>query len=485
MANLTSSAVDSVLTLPDGGTFLLIQPYAGGEAKGVLILAVVSCISAAAVAGLLLAIAVSAYNTRKLPSSNLFVRSHVAAYFVSMLLCEIVQTIGSIMNIRWYYQMAVTYEPYCTVQGVLKHLSDVGSAYWSLIIAMNTFWILFLRWRLRPYVLIGALVIGWAGIGAIVSAGPTAVQTAGKGPFYGISGYWCWIQGEYPSERITLDYMIMFMSAFLSLVMYVLIFLRLRGNIVLHGWRVSFRFRPKASEPAPTSVDTHVINVAKKMLLYPVAYTILLVPIAICRFTEATGHEVPFAMTIVSYVLPLSVLSQSLTSMTSDSIFLLSGFVNVVLFLTTRRVLPAYSIFPRTISRFFYSSAAEGPRSSAYSTSSAFADVEKIAYDVSVLTRTDSNSSRVLSPPAASAVYPASHRYPPGKAAAQGYDEVVALDSAAWRDEVSSSGPYRSPWVSPGPPNSVPMTIIIPSSASKLPEDRHLDEPEQRRSDRK
>ncbi|KAI0352341.1 hypothetical protein OH77DRAFT_800663 [Trametes cingulata] len=468
MANSTSSAVDSVVTLLNGGTFPLRRPYVGGEAQGVLILAVVSGISATAVAGLLLAIAVSAYNTRKLNSSGLFVRSHVAAYFVCMLLCEVVQTVGSIMNVRWYNQMAVTYEPYCTAQGVLKQFSDVGSALWSLIIAMNTFWILFLRWRLHKYVLVGALVIGWSAIGAIVSAGPTAVQRVEKGPFYGISGYWCWIQDEYPSERITLDYMIMFISAFLSFVMYVLIFLRLRGNIVLHGWRVSFRFRPNASEPAPKSVDTHVINVAKKMLLYPVAYTILLVPIAICRFTEAMGHEVPYAMTIIS-----------------DSIFLLSGFVNVVLFLTTRRVLPVNSVFPQAISRFFSSSSGDASRLSTYTTSSAFTDVEKIAYEVSVLTRTDSATSRVFSPPAGAvaAQYPDSPNNSPKEALAEGYEEV-SLDTAVWSgsDGTSGMGPHRSPHFSPRSPNTVPVTITVPSSASKLLGDHHpdLDGPDRR-----
>ena len=33
-----------------------------------------------------------------------------------------------------------------------------------------------------------------------------------------------------------------------------------------------------------------------------VAYTILLLPIAACRFAEWSGHEVPFAVTIARYV---------------------------------------------------------------------------------------------------------------------------------------------------------------------------------------
>ncbi|OSD03068.1 hypothetical protein PYCCODRAFT_1434945 [Trametes coccinea BRFM310] len=449
MAYLDGGYNDTVATLLDGDSFIFKRPYTASEAGGVLLLAVVSCVSAIAVAGLLLAMAVSAYNTRNSPSPNLFVRSHVAAYFVSMLLCEVVQTIGSIMNIRWFNQMAVTYEPYCTVQGVLKHVSDVGTAYWSLIIAMNTFWILFLRWKLRRFVLIGALAAGWTAIGAIVSAGPAAIQKAERGPFYAISGYWCWIQDEYPSERITLDYMIMFISALLSFIMYTLVFFRLRGNVLLHGWRLSFRFRRGPTEPAAKSVDTHAMNVAKGMLLYPVAYTILLLPIAISRFSEWMGHEVPFTVTIVC-----------------DAVFLLSGFVNVILFLTTRRVLPANSVFPRSICRLFNSS-----RASTYTTSSTLTDIEKVVLEESMLTPTSSIDARTLSNGKAPQ-YPESPYYSPGKVA-EGYDQI-SLDSAkaerVWRDSASlNTEPISDQRMSSPSPT---ITVPIPSSKFNPFEDR-------------
>jgi len=66
------------------------------------------------------------------------------------------------------------------------------------------------------------------------------------------------------------------------------------------------------------------------MLLYPIAYTILILPIACCRFSEWTGHKVPVAATIFS-----------------DFIYLLSGLVHVVLFASTRRILPPRSIIPK------------------------------------------------------------------------------------------------------------------------------------------
>ena len=59
----------------------------------------------------------------------------------------------------------------------------------------------------------------------------------------------------------------MFISAALCFVMYTLVFLRLRGNVDVQGWRIKFRFRQAASKNSLKSVDTHVINIAKGMLL--------------------------------------------------------------------------------------------------------------------------------------------------------------------------------------------------------------------------
>ncbi|KAI0693174.1 hypothetical protein C8T65DRAFT_66012 [Cerioporus squamosus] len=439
---------DVFATLPDGDRFLTRRPYTPDESRGVMILSIISCISATAVGGLLLAIAISAWNTRKSTSSKLFVRSHVGVYFISMLLCEVAQTVGSIMSIRWVNQSAVSYEPYCTVQGVVKHISDVGTAYWSMMIAINTFWILFLRWQLKRYVLICAILIGWSAIGAIISAGPAALQRTPTGPFYAISGYWCWISDQYASERITLDYMIMFLSALFSFIMYSLVFLRLRGNVLLHGHHITFRFRRDASTSAPKSVDTHVINIAKGMLLYPVAYTILLLPIAACRFAEWTGHTVPFAVTIAS-----------------DAVFLLSGFVNVVLFLTTRRVLPMYSVIPRSIYRLFGSSAMSvSSRSSSYTTSSYSTDMEKSSspYDEDMISGGGSISELPSAPTRFTAASPL---FTIGSANSETYGNIALSSAEARRwsfaQEVDiANAPYSGGYYTSGaqsPTTSAPI----------------------------
>jgi len=314
---------DRDAVLPDGSDYVLSMAYTPKDAQGVTVLVVVSVFSLIAVVGLLLAIALSAFNTRSsLDKQHLFIRTHVAAYFISLLLSDLIQAIGSILSARWTHDMAVVVGDFCTLQGVLKQTADVATAFWTLVIAIHTFCLLFLELKPGRFVLYATLIAGWSGIAAIVIAGPAALNTARHGPFYGISGYWCWISPPYTTAHVTLDYMFMFMAALFSFVLYTLIFLRLRGNVVVTGWRVSFR-RSGITAWRGKQFENQALAIAKQMLLYPVAYTIIILPIAAARFSSFAGNDVPFAATIFC-----------------DTVFLLSGVVNVTLFTTTRRMLP-------------------------------------------------------------------------------------------------------------------------------------------------
>ncbi|KAJ7209625.1 hypothetical protein GGX14DRAFT_452283 [Mycena pura] len=298
------------------------MPYTSREVHGVTVLVVISCISLIAVVGLLLAISLSAFNTRSSLDQHLFVRTHVAAYFISLLFSDMIQAIGSILNARWIRDMAVEVGDICTLQGVLKQTADVATAFWTLVIALHTFCLLFLGVKSSRFTLLTTLIAGWSGIAAIVIAGPAALDTVHHGPFYGISGFWCWISPDYNTSRITLDYMFMFMAATFSFVLYMLIFLRMRGNIIVENRHVSFRFN-KINAWRGKQFEKQAMTIARQMLLYPVAYTILILPIAASRFSAFGGDDVPFEVTVFS-----------------AAVFLLSGIVNVTLFSTTRRLLP-------------------------------------------------------------------------------------------------------------------------------------------------
>ena len=122
-------------------------------------------------------------------------------------------------------------------------------------------------------------------------------------------------------------------SAAFSLLLYLLVFLRLRGNIRVLGFRPSFHRRPnvrmgRASNGALIAsgdgcVESHLDKVAKHMLWYPIVYVIIVFPMVATRYPAFSGFTVSFEATI-----------------TIAAFFNLHGFFNAVLFCTTRNILP-------------------------------------------------------------------------------------------------------------------------------------------------
>ncbi|KAF9647845.1 hypothetical protein BDM02DRAFT_3079599, partial [Thelephora ganbajun] len=290
-------------------------------------LVITSVLSLIAASGLLLAIASSWWNTRESKDPHLFVRTGAAPYFVSMLICDVFQSVGSIMNAQWVQSSSVHVGAFCTSQAVIKHIADVGVAIWY-VIALHTFSLLFFGITTPRWAALIALISANAIIILLVCLGPTVLDSKTRGPFYGISGYWCWITDEYQSERITMAYMIMFLSAVLSFILYTLVFLRMRGNIVVSGFYIRFRLAKNENWRGRLFAQSYALKIARQMLLY-VAYTIVILPMAVARFCELSGRSVPFTVMIFS-----------------DVVFLLSGMVNVLLFCATRRILPDQSVVP-------------------------------------------------------------------------------------------------------------------------------------------
>ena len=132
-----------------------------------------------------------------------------------------------------------------------------------------------MRWKPHEYILYTTLIGVWSAIGAVVISGPGAIQTPDRGPYFGISGFWCWIADNYPAERIALEYLFMFFSAGTAFILYSLVFLRMRGNLIVNGWRIRFRYVDSSMawklHTGRDVVDKLMMTVTKQMLWYPVS----------------------------------------------------------------------------------------------------------------------------------------------------------------------------------------------------------------------
>ncbi|PSR76196.1 hypothetical protein PHLCEN_2v8619 [Hermanssonia centrifuga] len=174
---------------------------------------------------------------------------------------------------------------------------------------------------------------GWSAVAFVVASGPLLVQSEAKGPYFGPSGYWCWITDNYPREQTFLEYFFEWLSAGFSFIIYIAILLRVRGNLVRgkDGWHIRYVPRSQRWQLAISRdwLDSTMMQVAARMVWYPVSYSILLIPISLSRLVEFGGGNVPFWATILS-----------------DTLFNLQGFVNAILLFTTHRLIPDPATLP-------------------------------------------------------------------------------------------------------------------------------------------
>ncbi|KAG8993859.1 hypothetical protein FRB94_010334 [Tulasnella sp. JGI-2019a] len=158
---------------------------------------------------------------------------------------------------------------------------------------------------------------------------PTQLQR----DFYGPVGLWCWISPAYKAEQITLVYAWFWLAGLVNFILYVLIFLALRGNLFVsfdseatYGWgRGSMRIHWEWNRNQRTSLGTseerkRLMQTARRLLAYPIVYIITILPISIYRFIEVTQphRNIPSATIAFTAVMCTS-----------------SGFFNVLLYTTT------------------------------------------------------------------------------------------------------------------------------------------------------
>ncbi|KAK7059797.1 Git3 domain-containing protein [Favolaschia claudopus] len=239
--------------------------------------------------------------------------THISGYFQSLLVANGIQAFGTVMNFKWAADKGVTSGPFCSAQ-------------------VHLFNLLFLRLKTTKVGFWCTLVIGWIFVALIVGIGPAALQTRSKGPYFGVTGAWCWITSNYPQEQILLEYLLEYLSAGLGFVLHATIFLRMRGNLLQEDGKWTLRFVPRGESWQLSMrrdiVDSTMLQVVQQMM-WCIVYTLLIVPISLARLSQFAGARVPFSITIIAAM-----------------IFNMTGFANVLLFASTRKLLPASDELP-------------------------------------------------------------------------------------------------------------------------------------------
>ncbi|KAI0315570.1 hypothetical protein OF83DRAFT_1173684 [Amylostereum chailletii] len=304
-----------------------------------------------------------------LPSKHLTNHTHVCSYLFSLLLSNALQAIGTLINVQWVVDGGVSGGMLCRAQGGVKQAGNVGTALWSFMLALHAFNLLFLR---RPSTKLGnrlTLGIGWAAVALVVVLGPAALQTPAKGPYFGPSGFWCWITHAYPYEQLFLEYFFVRPPLFapvppprashIAFFLYAALLLRVRGNIrrTADGkWSLRW-VAPGESWKlglARDYVDQSLLRITAVVVWHPVAYTVLVLPITVTRFISFAGRNVPSSATFLADLiyglggthLPPSSPPRPPLSTAPDGARPRLGLANVLLLLLSRRSIPDPSVLP-------------------------------------------------------------------------------------------------------------------------------------------
>ncbi|KAI9445897.1 hypothetical protein H4582DRAFT_1868838 [Lactarius indigo] len=298
-----------------------------GQTIGLALIAGASFLSLGAVIVIFILIARNLLRYRKsLPNGDWkLLQTPADIYMLSLFLYETIQAVGGILNIRWAHDEVVTTGPYCMAQGIFKQAGSLGVALISLILAVHTFTIALwsvgveARYFAFGFVAFTCLFVAlWAGIS-------NGVHKDFEVP----TPYWCSIGPKYNKEHLASKYIWMWITLFASVVLYVPVYFWMKGHFSVDGEKW-YKFRLVKSKVeyskrrATLGILLYVLAIilphaADKLFSYPLAYSLVVIPLSVTRWLQFNHKSVPSAATFFG-----------------DIMFNLSGAINVLLFLIVR-----------------------------------------------------------------------------------------------------------------------------------------------------
>ncbi|KAF2156505.1 family A G protein-coupled receptor-like protein [Myriangium duriaei CBS 260.36] len=229
---------------------------------------------------------------------------------LNLLLADLQQGMSFLISFHWIRQDAILAPTRaCFAQGWLINIGDVASGLFVFFIAAHTFMCAVKGRRLDHKIFIALILFTWALSLALTAIGPIVFGNK----YFVRAGAWCWASSEYERERLALHYFWIFAVEFSTIFIYVLVLLHLRKtmSIIL---------------PAAKQSETYakVDRAAKLMVLYPVTYIVLTLPLSAGRMWSMANHgrNLPEAYQCIAGALIAS-----------------SGWVDALLYTLTRKQL--------------------------------------------------------------------------------------------------------------------------------------------------
>jgi len=246
-------------------------------------------------------------------------------YMFSLFVFDFFQAMGGVFDLRWAHNGIVTTGHYCTTQGIVQQIGELGVALITLLLAIHTFvaalWQVGLEARGVAWGLVGSacvFVTLWVSVGA-------SIHKNYEMP----SPYWCWISSHYSRERLAGEYIWLWVALFASVFLYPPLYFWAKGRLSIPKGR--WWWPTLQESKSNQGIEYEQRRAALAMLFYPIAYSVIVLPLSVTRWLQFSKfnnhHHVPSAATFFGVIL-----------------FNLSGAINVLLFLIFK---PGLLLFPR------------------------------------------------------------------------------------------------------------------------------------------
>ncbi|KAK6437622.1 hypothetical protein LTR95_006184 [Oleoguttula sp. CCFEE 5521] len=202
--------------------------------------------------------------------------------FLNLVFADLLQATAFLISFYWIQRDAILAPTNaCTAQGFMLHFGDVASAFFVLSIAIHTYTTAALGHRIQYNMFALGIGICWAMALLLTVLGPAMYGRK----YFVRAGAWCWVSNDYETERLALHYVWLFLAEFGLVIIYLLTFFSLR--------RKTHRlFADQASSGSvPNQTTIRAVNrITKLMMLYPIVYVTLTIPISSVRMWSMAHH---------------------------------------------------------------------------------------------------------------------------------------------------------------------------------------------------
>jgi len=241
---------------------------------------------------------------------------------LSLALYDICHSIGIQTSYHWI-KSGIYHGGVCSFQGWILTFADLGSSLSVLMIAFYTLYhgIYSKYWDVRYEIGAYAFVFLFTGVLSFAQLGVPLVKEA---PFFNNAGTWCWISQPYDLYRFVLQYLYIYISFVMVVLMY--------GLMAYKLWRIT-KFS-LATDKA--SQRKNMRKIFKKIAGYPFVYFLSYFPLGTVRLIAWSGH-----VANPNFVI-FAVITMSLT-----------GFMNAIVYGFSRNIFVRYYHWAKNIKLSF------------------------------------------------------------------------------------------------------------------------------------